>query len=632
MFEPNLNKNIYMQYSWENLSYEDKLKKYVECKDAYYNDVEIVSDIEFDALEKSIGLENKSFIGTESSTYTIEHPLIMGTLSKEQIKIIRNNIDWRSHFESIMSYINKSNCKSIIITPKYDGCSFEVSIVKRKIISISSRGNKKYGKDIYPFLVNLINKAINFSDKEFETFDEWCIRGEILIKKEVFLKKYSEFTNPRSWVSGLTNQKYNNLDKLQEEQIKDLSIVIYDIKRKNEQWEDINWNSKEISVINKEYLPEFFKIIELKSFNAEIFKDTYNDFSKYRQECQYALDGFVIKPLFDIRKSTNEERPKDCVAVKYLPYIKDTIVRSIEWNLGKTGELFPVVVFDPIELDNRIITRASASNYGNLVSKKINKGAEISVSLAGDIIPYIINVITESEDTEYVDNLNDKIIDGCHLYEKLSPFDISRNKFIASIRSININGLGDKIADRIFNSIGNSDIDNILQISSKTIREIIGGELGNKISIAYDKKIEKIQLNEIIQSCSFEYCGEKTSLECAKYLLNVKYDFSGLNYESYNWVMSKDSKNYEKLLEIMKCINKTFESFELNDEKDNKIPIIMTGKPILFSTKKEFLENNDNFIETTKWDECKILFTNDLNSNSSKMVKAKKLGIEIREY
>ena len=73
---------------------------------------------------------------------------------------------------------------------------------------------------------------------------------------------------------------------------------------------------------------------------------------------------------------------------------------------------------------------------------------------------------------------------------------------------------------------------------------------------------------------------------------------------------------------------------KLVEESSDKIPVILTGSPkeCGYNTKADFLSQHPEYVETTKWDECKILFTDDLNSTSSKMEKAKKKGIEIKCY
>ena len=72
---------------------------------------------------------------------------------------------------------------------------------------------------------------------------------------------------------------------------------------------------------------------------------------------------------------------------------------------------------------------------------------------------------------------------------------------------------------------------------------------------------------------------------------------------------------------------------DIQSEED-KIPVIMTGSPKAcgFNTKADFLSKHPEYVETSKWNECQILFTDDLESDSSKMQKAKKLGITIKKY
>ena len=78
-----------------------------------------------------------------------------------------------------------------------------------------------------------------------------------------------------------------------------------------------------------------------------------------------------------------------------------------------------------------------------------------------------------------------------------------------------------------------------------------------------------------------------------------------------------------------KELDKYVDDYKVNE---GQIKIIMTGSPVHYKTKNEFLSQHPEYTETGKWKECQILFTGDINSTSSKMEKAKKLGIEIREY
>ena len=100
-----------------------KIELYNRAKEAYYNGEEIMSDYEFDQLEKELGLENKSNIGTRHNpSYTIHHPFVMGSLSKVQIhKDKEGNIDWKKYKVQVANYIDMANSFHVIVTPKYDG-------------------------------------------------------------------------------------------------------------------------------------------------------------------------------------------------------------------------------------------------------------------------------------------------------------------------------------------------------------------------------------------------------------------------------------------------------------------------------------------------------------------------------
>ena len=107
------------------------LERYYAAKEAYYNGESIMPDLEFDELERSLGLENKSEIGARHNpSYTVQHPFIMGSLSKIQIKENQNgNVIWNDYFTELRRYIKDSNIPCII-SPKYDGCSFEAVVIK----------------------------------------------------------------------------------------------------------------------------------------------------------------------------------------------------------------------------------------------------------------------------------------------------------------------------------------------------------------------------------------------------------------------------------------------------------------------------------------------------------------------
>ena len=220
------------------------------------------------------------------------------------------------------------------------------------------------------------------------------------------------------------------------EMLNDLSIVIYDYRKfENGNWIDHEWTELPKSdIIPKRYW--FTRLNDVQNFTWY-----YDDMNQYRHEsCEFALDGIVIKPIVKSRENnTTEHRPKDCVAIKFIPMLEETEVTNITWNLGKTGELIPIVWVKPVVMDGRMIQKCSGHNYGYLLEKKVSIGSKIVMSLAGDIIPFLYKVTNTDNFDETKMNIPDNTyIDGdIHLMKILSDKDWAYVKFINSATGLN---------------------------------------------------------------------------------------------------------------------------------------------------------------------------------------------------
>lgn len=619
-----------------------KLELYQKAKEAYYNGQEIMSDLEFDELEKSLGLSNVGPVGARRNpSYTVEHPVFMGSLRKIQV----HDYDWKKYFSQVDLIVNFD--RGIIITPKYDGCSFEVLFhhngKENEIIKASTRGDGEFGKDITPLVKHLFTKyggveSIPYTPKTESKL--WMVRGEILVHKQIFQEKYTEeFANPRAFVSGTINADWT-LEELQGRP-SDLDFVVYEYRINDfkDHWKDKDWTIlkklwKGSSLLNK--LPQVFDIV-VADMDVDRFQGIYKKMDIYRHDGPYALDGIVVKPLDIYRLKTPREYPKDCVAIKFKPQLSETIVDHIEWNIGKTGEYNPVVITAPVLMDGKVIKRASGHNYGYLIKHKVGKGTRLVLSLAGDIIPFIYKVTDTTEFSEEGLNLpKEYLVNGCHLMASLSENSKNKIRFINSVTTLNIPTIGESKAEQIWNYLErkglNFGITNILQLSNRMVYRSLGrGKTGHNGRIAFLEVVEKLTLSEIIQSCNFNSCGKKVAEQIENLWLGLKSDFSHLPHKAYEWAYDYNSPEYMEVLLVLNALGKQLSDFH-KEESASKIPIIMTGKPKNYKTKAAFLEANPQYTETTSWDNVQIIFTGDLSSTSSKMKKAQSKGIEIRLY
>ena len=628
---------------------EDKLNLYYKAKEAYYNGQEIMTDYEFDALEKELGLENKAQVGARHNpSYTQKHPFVMGSLSKVQIhKDKEGNIDWKKYFTEAAKYFGKHE---VIITPKFDGCSFECEIKDGKLIQISSRGDGEYGKDLTLHLVRFIPESF------YQIPGHNVFRGEVLVNKKTYAEKYGEqFTNPRSFVSGVLNRDYSEDEDFYSMR-NDLSIVIYDWRQiTNGIVKDHDWTKLNVQMSEADYhlgvTPQFFKTRYI--LNENDFAEVYNEFAEYRHNCPFALDGIVIKPTEDFRiNNTTEHRPSDCVAIKFIPMLEETEVVNITWNLGKTGEYTPIIWVNPVNMDGRDVQKCSGHNFGYLKSKGVTIGSKVIMSLAGDIIPFLYKV-TQTNDGEIPMPEGEIYVDDIHLMAVLNEKEHARLMFVNSAQTLNIPNIGVETARKIFDYISFNDPmtdeffgeskevklpHNILECTKEEIYFGTGsGKAGDKAKKSFDETIKSLTLTDVIKSCNFKLCGNKVADQCATYMLTGDADFEHLATEGYSWVMNKESNEYKTVLNVLSSIGKSVEDFktvheEIKKATSNQIPIIMTGEPNDYKSKGEFLACHPEYRNTGSWKEVQIVFTNSLDSNTGKMKKAREKGIEIRLY
>lgn len=630
---------------------------YNEAKDAYYNGEPIMSDLEFDELEIDLGLENQGYVGTHhQKSYTIKHPILMGSLSKIQVKFDENGvIDFNKYKQEILNYLKKSllfgeEIWEFEITPKYDGCSFEAVInYDGTLISCSTRGDGEYGKDIKVWFEtewtrNYQPKMRNWIDRFKDNIDAYSflkyfiIRGECLINKDTFMSKYSQdFTIPRSFVAGCLGQDWLGTPK-QIEMREDLSWVCYDYREyfDNDVCFEIDYDDSFPGVISD--FRNKFKLSDLDGLDH-----IYEDYEHYRNVLSpYTLDGFVVKPYVDFRLNDNTRpRQEDCVAVKFTPEIVKSTIQKIEWNVGKTGEFFPTGICEEVILGGKKVNRVSLHNYDWMLRNKCMCGSVVEISLAGDIIPSVISVMSTSEVMTLPDEEHYTVKDeksGCvHLMKQMTEQEKRFYKFINSVKVLKPNGIGEKVAEMLFYVVGNGEYDNILELMTLDGLILVTNTLDDSKSSmniieSLRKRGETLSLPDIVESCGFENCGPKNSLWLAKKISGVDVPDDGIPTSIIElW----DFRSSHNLLDDVERYVKEFKIPYIKETKNKDvIPVILTGDTsnTQYPTKKQWLLAHPQYVETTSWKECKILFTNSLESNSSKMVKARKKNIPIKLY
>lgn len=654
----------------------DLSKKYIEklldiAKDYYYNTGnELIDDAMYDELESFIDLENKNYVGSKSSAkhanYTVKHSFIMGSLAKIQIKEDKKTgiVDWDTYANEFKKYFDKSTgCKYFETTPKLDGCSFSAEFDSDgDLISCATRGDGEYGSDIsHWFNAQLKTKywskikdcCVNLLDKN----DTLVIRGEVLVPSSAFKSNYAnDFKNPRSYVAGKLGTKPSDLTESNLSG-SNLHYVCYDyriVDGETGTFTELSWMNPHDGTYKllKPYLNGIGELPESKycqvhpyngNFTGEELQKIYDEYNSFRaNESEYPLDGIVFKPEASARQYNDDRaRPVDCVAMKFIPMINATEIVDIEWNVKKTGEYFPKAIINPVYMDGKEIRKASLHNYGYIMKHKCGIGSSVRISLAGDIIPFVYEIV-HAAGTENINLPEDSKVNGVHLMKIFNDeYELQKNQFIASANALNINTIGPAAASNLWDSLHN-DIDNLCNIvllMTDDNCELIYEKLGKSRSVDNIVKNLKefrshLTLEDLILSFCFKNCGHRASALCAKIITGQDYSTASMGAESYKWAENPNSKEYMQVVNTAELLGISLEPTEDDSADGDKIPVIMTGSPkeFGFNTKKDFLAAHPEYVETTSWSDCKILFTDDLSSTSGKMKKAAKAGIPVKLY
>lgn len=366
-----------------------ELEKQIEfLNQKYYGEgLSVVPDCEYDALTAELRSRNPDSpllcsLGDDAQqgAKTVVHTRRILSLDK-----IHEGEDGKG-VAQLNSWING---RKVYIEPKYDGLTLVLYYENGLLVRGVTRGNGTRG-EIVP-----MSRLKSFLPDTAFTLDSpfsGTIRGEVVVAVENEAKALAlGYSNLRACAVGqLRNSRLNTDDLL-------IRFMPFDM------------DAPVSRVYADVYMERQFGVVPPRRIwnpltDGEITQDFLEALQKGLQyDTEYPTDGFVLKliSLQDIEEAgePTAHHPKDAIAFKFNPKGKETIIRNITWQVGRTGVLTPVAEFDAIYLDGSIVTRATLSNYSN--ARYYNVGDVVEVVKAGEIIPFIRKIVLQRyQDTQ----------------------------------------------------------------------------------------------------------------------------------------------------------------------------------------------------------------------------------------
>lgn len=623
----------------------DKLNQY--RKEYYVLDNPSVSDLEYDKLydrleelEKGIG-----YIRTDSPTQNVGYEVV-SKLEKVKHNVPLLSLKKTTKIDELKEFLGN---REGILMLKGDGLTGRLDYEKELILG-ATRGDGSEGEII-------THNVRTFKNIPRKIDENISISGECMILENDFeilnskLPKEDRYKTPRNLAAG----SVRNLDS---KICSNRNVKFYAF---NVLKSDIDFNTKEEQL---QYISSLgFTVIPYVKVNINNLEDKIKELEEIAINLFIPIDGLVLT-YNDLEYGNSlgltAHHPRHSIAYKFYQEDKETILKDIEWQVGRTGVITPVVFFDTVELDGTDVNKASLHNISIMETLKLGIGDKITVYKANQIIPQIRENLTKSnniiipskcpicgEKTEII--ISDKAKKLYCTNPNCEAKLLQRIKHYCSKSCMDIEGLSEKTLDKF---IEKGFINNVLDIYKldQYKNEIINmSGFGIK---SYDKLINSIEeskeckLENFINALGIPNIG----LENAKVLVNKFHNLETIRESNFNVLCNIDgigetianniidyfnneenNKIINELLQYIKFIKE--DVIEIGEVKDNILKgkkVYPTGKFELKKTDlKAKLEELGAIVENGYKKSLDYLLCGGDTSKSGKVEKAKKDGIKL---
>lgn len=373
-------------------------------REYYDQDNPSVDDYTYDTLMHELAdLEHAfpEFLSPQSPTQRVGGTA-SSTFEKVAHKVQMQSLQDVFDFESVSSFVSRCRADfpdvAFSVEPKIDGLSVSLEYRDGKLVLGSTRGDGFIGENVSANLKTI--RTIPLTLKESLPLLE--ARGEVYMPRGQFLSLVAQqeengeqpFKNPRNAAAGSLRQKSSAVTAKRK-----LDIFIFNLQRCEGQI--FTTHDQTLDFLKE----QGFQVVPGRSIchTTEEILEAIRTIGDARNDLPYDIDGVVIK-VNDLAQrdamGATSKTPKWAIAYKFPPEEKETVLRDIVVNVGRTGALTPVAVFDTIALAGTSVSRAVLHNQDFIQEKDIRIGDTIVVRKAGDIIPEVLRSVRHEPDAE----------------------------------------------------------------------------------------------------------------------------------------------------------------------------------------------------------------------------------------
>ena len=650
---------------------EDARKRIDELKEItayhakrYYDDDDPeISDFEYDMLMLELrNLENQfpDFVTSDSLTQHV------GGTVKEGFEKVEHEVPLQSlqdifDFDELYAFderVKKAlgddvNLKYIVET-KIDGLSVALEYKNGEFVRGATRGNGLVGEDITENL-----KTIKHIPKKLKEPVDIIVRGEVFIGKAEFDQMNEErqaneeplFANARNAAAGSLRQLDSSITAQ-----RPLDIYIFNVQKSD----SIEFKSHIESLEYLEKLGFNVNPVKVPCYSVEEVIKEIENIGENREDLTFGIDGAVIK-VDDLNQretlGTNFKTPKWAIAYKYPPEQKETILKEIALQVGRTGAITPMAILEPVKVAGSTISKTTLHNEDFIKEKDLKIGDTVVIQKAGDVIPEVVGVVKEKRTGREIDFIMPRKCPVCGADAVREegesavrcigiecPAKQYRNILhFASRDAMNIKGLGDSIIEEFLNRDLIKNIADLYTLKFEDIASL--KKNGQKFAQNLIDSINQSKNNEfyrVINGLGIRHIGVKAAKSLAKNFKNIDNlqdasvesllqidDMGEIMAESVHEFFSQEQT--KDLIGKLKSygVNMKIEETSLIDNRFEGMIFVLTGGLENYSRKEaeDIIESFGG--KTSSSVSKKTTYVLAGEDGGSKLTKAQSLGITI---
>ena len=475
--------------------------------------------IDKDSLTQKVGGTVKE--GFEKVVHEVPLQSLQDIFSFEELEEFRERVK-----KAEEKYEIKEN--KFVVETKIDGLSVSLEYKNGEFVRGATRGNGEVGEDVTKNL-----KTIKNIPKKLKENINIIVRGEVFIGKKEFDEMNEErevlgetlFANARNAAAGSLRQLDSKITAS-----RPLDIFIFNVQK----IEDKNFNSHYEELL---YLEKIGFNVNPVKIPCETIDESIKAIKKIgndREKLSFGIDGAVIKvDNLELREKmgTTAKTPRWAIAYKYPPEKKETLLKDIICQVGRTGAITPMAILEPVKVAGSTISKTTLHNEDFIKERDLKIGDTVVIQKAGDVIPEVVGVNKKKRNGTEKDFEMPKVCPVCgapavreegEAALRCTGIECPAKSLrtiihFASREAMNIDGLGYKIIEQL---IEKGLISNIADIYTLTLEDVASlKKNGTKFAQNLIDSIENSKQNDLyrlIAALGIRHVGVKGAKILAK--------------------------------------------------------------------------------------------------------------------